>query len=104
MAAGDAERFMNRRVVVQIVEDAVAPHIAPAIGAKESLDGFLGMLVVDVDGLLVEQKRQRVVRDEAVVLKGEGGRTNQGNFRWRWHLRFYKCWRSPTRTSCISWS
>src|ERR1700682_2178657 len=74
MAAADAERFMNRRVVVQIVEDAVAPHVAPAIGAEQSLDGFLGMLVVDVDGLFVEQKRQRVIRDDTVVLKDKSER------------------------------
>lgn len=33
MAARDAERFVNRGVVVQIIVDAVAPHVAPAMGA-----------------------------------------------------------------------
>ncbi len=58
MAAGDAERLMHRGVVVQIIIDAVAPHLAPAIGAEQSLDGFLGVTVGDVDRALVDQKRQ----------------------------------------------
>src|SRR5258708_26897566 len=74
MAAGYAERFVNRGVVVQIVVDAIAPHIAPAIGAEQSLDGLLGVVVIDIDGLLVDQKRHRVVGDEAVILEGEGER------------------------------
>jgi len=47
VAARDAERFMNRGVVVQIVVDAVAPHIAPAIGAEQPLDVFLGVVVIE---------------------------------------------------------
>ena len=54
MAARDAERLVNRRMVVQIIVDAVAPHLAPAIGAEQSLDGFFGMRVGDVDRALVE--------------------------------------------------
>ena len=45
VAARDAEHFMHGRVVVQIIVDAVAPHRAPAIGAEQSLDGLLGMIV-----------------------------------------------------------
>ena len=47
VAARDAERFVHRRVIVQIIVDAVAPHIAPAIGAEQSLDGFLGVIAID---------------------------------------------------------
>ena len=47
MAARDAKRFVDRRVIVQIIVDAVASHIAPAIGAEQSLDGFLGVVVID---------------------------------------------------------
>jgi hypothetical protein len=32
------------------------------------------MVAVDVDGLLVDEKRHRVVRDETVVLEDEGKR------------------------------
>src|SRR6202023_1833735 len=74
MAARDAENFMDRGVVVQIIVDAVAPHFAPAIGAEQSLDGFFGMIVIDGYRPLVDQKRHRVVRDEAVVLEREGER------------------------------
>ena len=72
MAARDAERFVNRGVVVQIIVDAVAPHVAPAIGAEQSLDGLFGMVVIDVDGALVDQKRHRIVGHAAVVLEDEG--------------------------------
>src|SRR5260370_901474 len=78
VAAGDAERFMDRRVVVQIIVDAVAPHIAPAIGAEQSLDGLFGMRVIDRDRLLINQKRQPVVRDEAVVLQDKSERFDGG--------------------------
>ena len=44
-----AEHFVNRGVIVQIVVDAVAPHVAPAIGAEQVLDGLLGMIAVDLD-------------------------------------------------------
>src|SRR6266567_7605881 len=52
MAAGNAERLVNGGMVMQIIVDAVAPHLAPAVGAEQSLDGFFGVLVVDVDGTL----------------------------------------------------
>jgi len=65
---------MNRGVVVQIIVDAVAPHVAPAIGAEQSLDGLLGVAVRDRDRLPVDQKRQRAVRDETVVPKDESER------------------------------
>src|SRR6266700_4101358 len=74
MAAGNAERLVNGGMVMQIIVDAVAPHLPPAVGAEQSLDGFLGVLVVDVDGTLVDQERHRVVRDQAVVLEHEAER------------------------------
>ena len=71
---GDTERFMNRRVVVQIIVDAVPPHRAPAIGAEQALDGFFRMIVGDVDRALVDQERQLVVRHQAVVRENNGDR------------------------------
>src|SRR5712664_2325633 len=74
MAARNAECLVNGGMVMQIIVDAVAPHLAPAVGAEQSLDGFLRVLVVDVDGALVDQERHRVVRDDAVVLEHEAER------------------------------
>src|SRR3981081_1230492 len=51
------------------MEEAVSPHVAPAIGAEQSFDGLFGMAVSDIDRSLVDQERQRIVRDQAVVLK-----------------------------------
>jgi hypothetical protein len=78
MAAGDAERFVHGGVVVQIVVDAVAPHVAPAVGAEQAFDGFLRMGVGDVDGALVDQERHRIVGDEAVVFENKGERLHFG--------------------------
>jgi hypothetical protein len=74
MAAGDAECFVDGGVVVQVIVDAVAPHIAPAIGAEQSLDGFFRARVVERDGLLVDQERHRVIRNQAVVPENKGER------------------------------
>src|SRR6266852_2532760 len=74
MAARNAECLVNGGMVMQIIVDAVAPHLAPAVGAEQSLNGFLRVFVVDVDGTLVDQERHRVVRDQAVVLEDEAER------------------------------
>src|SRR5260370_33315914 len=71
MAARYTERFMHGRMIVRIIVDAVAPHRAPAIGAEQSLDGFFGMIVGDVDRALVDQERHRIVGNEAVVGEDE---------------------------------
>src|SRR3981081_3500602 len=76
MAAGDAKRLVHRRVVVQIIEHAVAPHLAPAIGAEQSLDGFLRVAVVDIDSALVDHEGQGIIGHQAVVFKQEGERFN----------------------------
>jgi len=57
---------------VKVIVDAVAPHVAPAIGAEQAFDGFFGMVVGDVDGALVDHERHRVVGDEPVVFEDEG--------------------------------
>ena len=74
MATGDAQRFVNRGVIVQIVVDAVAPHVAPAIGAEQPLDGLFGMIVVDIDRALVDHKRHRVVGNQPIVREDDGER------------------------------
>src|SRR6185369_4852126 len=64
--------------VVQIIVDAVAPHRPPAIGTKQPLDGFLRVIVGDVDRGLVDHERQGIVGHEAVVLEDEGERFDVG--------------------------
>ncbi len=78
MAARYTERFMHGRMIVRIIVDAVAPHRAPAIGAEQSLDGFFGMIVGDVDRALVDQERHRIVGNEAVVGEDEAERFDIG--------------------------
>src|ERR1700753_2301039 len=73
MATGDAERLVNGGVIVQIVVDAVAPHIAPAMGAEQLFDGCLGRGAIELDRAFVDQERQRIVRNEAVIREDEGG-------------------------------
>jgi hypothetical protein len=73
-AACDAEGFMHGRVIVQVAVDAVAPHVAPAVGAEQALDSLLRMGAVDIDRGLVEQKRQGIVGDKAIVVKEESER------------------------------
>lgn len=75
MATGDTKRFVNRGVIVQIVENAVAPHIAPAVGAEQTLDGFLWLIVIDVDRGLVDHERKDAVGDETIVREDEGERS-----------------------------
>jgi hypothetical protein len=66
------ERFVNGRVIMQIVVNAVAPHVAPAIGAEQLFDRPFRMIVGHIDRALVDHKRQRIVGNEAVVGKHEG--------------------------------
>ena len=87
MAAGNAEGLVNRRVIMQIVVNAVAPHIAPAVGAQQVFDGFLRGIVVEVDRALVDQERQGAIGNEAVVGKDEGGWIDAGG--WQIGLRGY---------------
>ena len=68
-AAGNAERLVHGRMVVQIIEDAVAPHITPAVGAEQTFDGLFGMVVGDVERQLVDHEGHRVVRDQSIVLE-----------------------------------
>ena len=65
---------MNRGVIVQIVVDAVAPHVPPIVGAEQVFDGLFGVIVGDIDRLLIDQKRHRIVRDQTVVLEDKGER------------------------------
>src|SRR6185437_3654712 len=71
MAADNAKGFVDRRVIMQIVVNAVAPRIAPAVGAEQVFDGFL-RCVAEIDRALVDQERQGAVGNEAVVGKDEG--------------------------------
>jgi hypothetical protein len=43
-ATRNAEHLMHRRVIMQIVEDAVAPRAAPAIRFEQAFDRLLGTL------------------------------------------------------------
>src|SRR3954467_5933854 len=52
-SARDPEHFVNCGVIVQIVVDAVAPHVSPAIGAEQVLEDPLGVIATDLDGVLI---------------------------------------------------
>src|SRR3984885_5954152 len=90
MAAGNAERLVDRGVIVQVVVDAVVPTIAPAVRAEQAFDNFLGIAVAEVDRALVDQERQGIIRHQAIVGKDEGGwlefhaNSRQNEAPWSW--------------------
>ena len=72
MAAGDAERFVNHRMIMHERIDAVAPlSVAPVIVRKQFLDGAgRAARALDIDRTFVDENRQcRIVRHSAVVLE-----------------------------------
>ena len=70
VAAGDAERFMDRVMVVEVVKYTVAPHLAPTVRTEQAFDRFL-RTIPKTQYVLVNQKWQRIVRHQSVVGKDE---------------------------------
>src|ERR1700685_1823292 len=68
-AARNAEHFMDARVIVQIVVNAVAPAISPSVALENILDDRSGIEIArKTDGATIDDDRPaRVVRDAAVV-------------------------------------
>ncbi len=74
VAARNAERFVNHRVIVGERIDSVAPlPVTPAIGGEQCLDRPLGIaFAAGIDRPFVDEHWQnRVVRDRAVVFEYE---------------------------------
>ena len=53
-ATRDAERLMHRSVIMLVIENPVAPAIAPAIAFEQILHRLLRIAAADVDRVLVE--------------------------------------------------
>ena len=73
-AARDAHAFVDHRMVVHVGEDAVAPHVAPAVAAEHVLDHLFRIGRADqIDGAAIDHERQvRVVGHRAIVGEHEG--------------------------------
>ena len=84
-AAGDAHRLVDHRMIVHIGINAVAPHIAPAVGGEGFLDHVFRIgRAGEVDAAAVKHERQaRIVRNAAIV--GEYVGDGSGPFHCTWH-------------------
>src|SRR5690349_947908 len=82
-SARDAERLVDHRMIVHVGKNAVAPHVAPTVGAKRALDDALGAcLALEGDGAAIDQKRQmRIVGYGAVVAKHQRERLRRSTGR-----------------------
>src|SRR5262249_25954680 len=70
-ASRDAEHLMRRAVIVMMAVDAVAPRAGTAVAVEHSLAGG-GAVAVLLQRAAIDDKRQRVVRNDTVVGKAIG--------------------------------
>src|SRR3954447_1943900 len=70
-AARDAENFVYQRMVMNVIVDAVAPRISPAVFLEEVLEHCRGVkLLGKTNGASVDDQRKAwMVRNDAVILE-----------------------------------
>src|SRR5215207_7711517 len=113
LATRDAERFMDSRVVVHVVVDAVTPGITPSVRFEQVFDYGRGVLaVIQSDCSSIDNERPpRMIWDKTVVLEADRVRLSHSReahglpFAWasktgcalRVSLQVFKGWhdRSP---------